>query len=221
MRFAFAQQPLYAAVSLGTLDSASEATIAREIARATARGLPAEPLIAKVREGRLKRAAGTRIQLAVTSLAVRLDSARAALGVGATSAELIAAADALNAGAHPAALRALRDAAFVRPITVPIGTLAQLIASGVPQQRAVDAIVALLKRRATPAQLLALGNQVELDVNSGLRPEESAAFRLRGIEAGSLGDKVTVQGGNAVGATPTSGTPTPPRPAAPPPRRTP
>ena len=180
-----AQQMAFAANVPGELDSASEAVVAKEIARALARGLPVEPLIAKVREGRLKRATGPRIRTAVARLAERLDSARAALGAQSTLEELVAGADAIAAGAGEASLRTLR-AATTKPIAAPIGTLAQLVASGVTPQRATEMIVTLIRKNAPSAVVLALGNLVEADVASGLRAEESAIFRLRGIE-GSLG----------------------------------
>lgn len=187
-----AQQVAYAA-SLGPeLDSATQVAVAREIARARENGLPIEPLVAKVREGRLKRAPSIRIGTAVEKLAERLHAARTALGAQSSADEVIAGADAINAGAEPASLRALR-AASNRPIAAPIGTLAQLIASGVDQQKAVSMVVTLLKRNAAPKQVLALGNLVEADVASGLLPQESATFRLRGIEAAlSFGDKVEI-----------------------------
>jgi hypothetical protein len=185
------QQVAYAA-SIGVeLDSATQAAVTREVSRARDRGIPVEPLLAKVREGRLKRAPGASIRTAVSKLAVRLDSARAALGAQSSSEELIAGADAIAVGAGEAALRALR-AASARPIAAPLGTLAQLVASGVAPVKAVDMIVTLIHKNATPAQVLALGNLVEGDVASGLKPDESAAIRLRGIEMSSLGlgDKV-------------------------------
>jgi hypothetical protein len=184
-RPAAAQQVAYAANVMGELDSASAAAVNREIARAKERGLPVEPLVAKVREGRLKRAAGPRIRTAVVKLAERLDSARAALGVQSSVEELVAGADAIAAGASESSLRTLRSAT-TKPIAAPIGTLAQLVASGVAPQRATEMIVTLIRKNASPAVVLALGNLVEADVASGLRAEESAIFRLRGIE-GSLG----------------------------------
>ena len=184
------QQVAYAASLVTELDSATQEAVVREIARARERGLPVEPLVAKVREGRLKRAPGLRIRSAVEKLGERLNLSRGALGSESSAAEVIAGADALAAGADATSLRALR-AASPRSIAAPLGTLAQLIASGVDQRKAVEMIVKLLQRNAAPAQLIALGNLVEADVASGLRPEESAAFRLRSIE-GSLGfgDKV-------------------------------
>jgi hypothetical protein len=193
-----AQQVAYAANVPGELDSATSAAVAKEIARAKDRGLPVEPLVAKVREGRLKRAAGPRIRTAVMKLAERLDSARAALGAQSSTEELVAGADAIAAGAGESSLRTLR-AASPKPIAVPIGTLAQLVASGVSPQRAVEMIITLIRKNASPAVVLALGNLVEADVASGLRAEESAIFRLRGIE-GSLGTSA-----DALANTPTSG----------------
>jgi hypothetical protein len=184
-RPAAAQQLAYAANVMSELDSASAAAVNKEIARAKERGLPVEPLVAKVREGRLKRAAGPRIRTAVVKLAERLDSARAALGVQSSVEELIAGADAIAAGAGESSLRMLRSAT-TRPIAAPIGTLAQLVASGVAPQRATEMIVTLIRKNASAAVVLALGNLVEADVASGLRADESAIFRLRGIE-GTLG----------------------------------
>ncbi|MEP6732858.1 MAG: hypothetical protein ABJE10_19595 [bacterium] len=187
-----AQQVAFAANVPGELDSLSAAAVAREIARAKERGLPVEPLLGKVREGQLKRAPGPRIRTAVAKLAERLDSARAALGVQSSSEELVAGADAILAGAGEASLRTLR-AASAKPIAAPIGTLAQLVASGVAPPRAVEMIVTLMRKSAPPAVVLALGNLVESDVASGFGAEESAIFRLRGIEASLInGDKVSV-----------------------------
>jgi hypothetical protein len=54
-------------------------------------------------------------------------------------------------------------------------------------------IIALMKKNATAAQVMALGNLVEIDVASGLRADESATFRLRGIETAiGTGDKVSI-----------------------------
>lgn len=203
-----AQQVAHAASAGTELDSATQLAVTREIARARERGIPVEPLEAKVREGRLKRAPGVRIRTAVERLAERLAAARAALGAESSADEVIAGADAIAAGADASSLRALR-AASSRPLAAPIGTLAQLLASGVAQQKAVDMIVALLRRNAAPAQVLALGNLVESDVAAGLMPEESAAFRLRGIEAAlGFGDKLSAP------AATQSPPVTPPRPPA-------
>ena len=93
-----AQQVAYAASAVAELDSATQAAVLRELGRARSRGLPVQPLVAKVREGQVKRAAPDRIRLAVSALATRLDSARAALGPASSAAEIVAGADAIAAG---------------------------------------------------------------------------------------------------------------------------
>jgi hypothetical protein len=165
----------------------SDPTIRLEIDRARARGIPAEPLLSKVREGRLKRAPVPRIRSAVAALAVRLDSARAVIGPDATIEELTASADALAAGANANDLRMVASATAARPLSAPLGALAQLVASGVPSRRAAEMIVELLHRKPTGAMVLAFGNLVEADAASGMPAEEAAMFRLHslGTAAGS------------------------------------
>jgi hypothetical protein len=188
-----AQQVAFAATTLSELDSATRAAVARELGRAQNRGLPVQPLVAKVREGQIKRAAPERIRLAVAALAARLDSARAALGPSANAAELVAGADALSAGVDQGALRAVRAASGTRDLAAPLGALAQLVATGVPVRRATAMIVELVQRNAAPNEMLAFGVAVEGDVGAGVPAEESALFRLRAIEAqGVGGERITV-----------------------------
>ncbi|MDB4884249.1 MAG: hypothetical protein JWL95_3015, partial [Gemmatimonadetes bacterium] len=107
---AYTQQVVFAAGVPTELDSATRVALTHELGQARLRGLPLEPLVAKVREGTIKRAAPSRIRSAVAALAVRLDSARSALGAASSAAELVAGADALSAGADVPALRAVRAA---------------------------------------------------------------------------------------------------------------
>jgi len=183
---AAAQHATVLGASLADLDSATGAALLRELDAAVARGIPTAPLLAKAREGRLKRASGPRIRQAVTVLATRLDSARAALGPTATVEELSAGADALAAGATPDALRAVRTVARQPSLSVPLGALAQLVANGVSPRRATSMVVDLLRRSASSAQLIAFGNAVEIDVAAGLPADESATFRLRAA-SGAVG----------------------------------
>jgi hypothetical protein len=188
-----AQQVAYAATSVAELDSATQAAVVRELGRARTRGLPVQPLVAKVREGQIKRAAPERIRVAVVALSVRLDSARSALGPTSRDAEVIAGADAIAAGVDQASLRAVRAASGARDLAAPLGALAQLVASGVGNRRATQMIVELLKKDAGPRELLAFGMDVEKDVGAGVPAEESAVFRLRAIESQGLGaDRLTV-----------------------------
>ena len=194
---AAAQQVAYAAAAVSELDSTTRAAVMQELGRAQTRGLPVQPLVAKVREGQIKRAAPARIRLAVVLLAARLDSARSAMGPGSNAAELVAGADALAAGVDLASLRAVRAASGSRDLSAPLGALAQLVASGVPAPRATQMILELLKRDAGPHEMLAFGNAVETDVGAGVPAEESAVFRLRAIESQGVGtfDRTTVTTG--------------------------
>jgi hypothetical protein len=180
-----AQQTRYASTDATELDSATQAALRTELARARARGLPLEPLLAKVREGQIKRAQPARIRAAVASLATRLDSARTALAPDASSDEIISGADAIAAGADAIALRTLRSVGGRRDLVAPLGALAQLVASGVAPRRATQLIVELLRRDVPASQLLAFGNAVEADVGAGVPAEESAVFRLRAVESGA------------------------------------
>ena len=192
---ASAQQVAYAASALSELDSVTQAAVVRELGRARTRGLPVQPLVAKVREGQIKRAAPERIRHAVAALAARLDSARSALGTASNAAELVAGADAIAAGVDQAALRAVRAASGPRDVSAPLGALAQLVASGVPLRRATQMMVELVKRDAGPREILAFGIAVESDVGAGVPAEESALFRLRAIESGATGEGVTLSTG--------------------------
>jgi hypothetical protein len=203
-----AQQVAFAASALSELDSATAAALVREMGRAQSRGLPVQPLVAKVREGRIKRAAPDRIRIAVAALAARLDSARAALGQGSSAAELVAGADALSAGVDHGALRAIRTAGGPRDLAAPLGALAQLVASGVPTKRATAMVVELLRRNAGANEMLAFGVAVEADVGAGVPAEESAVFRLRAMEAQGIGSErltVTAPNGDPLTQVPLSG----------------
>ena len=194
-----AQQVAYAATAVAELDSATQAAVVQELGRARMRGLPVQPLVAKVREGQIKRAAPARIRIAVAALATRLDSARSALVPSSSPGELVAGADALAAGVAPASLRTVRAAGGARDLSASLGALAQLVASGVPARRATEMIVELLKRDAGPQEMLAFGNAVETDVGAGVPAEESALFRLRAIETQGIGafDRATVTNGQS------------------------
>jgi hypothetical protein len=218
-RPATAQVPAYAATAPPP-DTVLEVDLRRDIEGARSRGLPAEPLLAKVREGRLKRAPGSRIRAAVVALASRLDSARVAIGAAASTDELVAGAEALAAGASTSMLRTIRAAAGPRPIAVPLGALAQLLASGVAPRRAAEMIVELLRRNAASVQLLAFGNAVESDVATGMPADEAAAFRLQSIMRGGTTFTTTTVDGASVAAPRPAG-PVLSAPAAAPPRRKP
>ena len=75
-------------------------------------------------------------------------------------------------------------AAADRPVSAPVGALAQLVASGVRPKRAAEMIVELLRRKVGGPVVLAFGNLVESDAASGMPAEEAAAFRLHSLATG-------------------------------------
>ena len=173
-------------------DSLPLANIDREIASrltgivdsARARGLPTAPIIAKISQGVLLHAAPDRIVTAAQSVATRLDDARTALAPKPTAADIVAGGDALSVtGVTKTALEAVRSTSPSKPVAVPLGLLAQLVASGVPATRATKIVTELVKRGASNTQLVALGNDVNSDVGHGARANASLDVRLRGLTA--------------------------------------
>lgn len=151
---------------------------------ARARGLPTDPIIAKVRRGALLHVPSERIVAVARAVATRLEEARDALAPAPTPAEIAAGADALSIpGVTPDALRAVRSARPDKPVAVPIGVLTQLVAGGVPTKRATEIVTDLIKRGASDVQFVALGNDVASDVGRGARATSALDVRLRGLTA--------------------------------------
>jgi len=163
------------------LDSATAAAIAPIVERARAEKLPVTALYAKAREGQVQRVPVARIEAAVRTLADRMRTANEALAPDASEQELHAAADAIKSGVGPETLRAMRQAGGDGSLAVPIGVLTQLIARGVPVERASMEVVSLLKKGAVARNFIALEESVRQDVLAGRRPDESLDLRLKGI----------------------------------------
>jgi hypothetical protein len=188
----------------GIGDASAREAIRASIAQAEARGVPSAPLLTKVREGLAKQAPAPRIAQAVGALATRLASANDALAAATSADEVAAGAGALQAGISAASLRELRTRWPGTPLTVALGVMTQLVASGVPVPRAVSQVRVLLERGATPAQLVAFTAAVQSDVAAGIAPDVALMLRIQG--GGSIG---------ALGTGTTLGNTIPP--AAPPP----
>lgn len=165
------------------LDSTSAAQLAEIVDGARAHRLPVDPIVAKARLGILRHAPAATIVGAARAVAERLETARAALDPLATPTDIAAGADALGSGVNADALRSVRRAAPARSVAVPLGVLAQLVASGVPVKRATAIVTDLLHRGAPATQLVALGNDVDADVRAGERADVSLGMRLRQLNA--------------------------------------
>lgn len=161
---------------LGRLDPAVRPVVATLVDSLRAAGLPTEPLVQRALEGTSKHAAGDRIVAAVRRLARDLGTARAALGSEATGPELDAGAAALYAGARPADLLALRVRRPRQSLVVPLGVLADLVATGVPADTAAAAVLALAADTPDEAYLTFRRN-VERDIALGAPPAAAAAVR--------------------------------------------
>lgn len=164
------------------IDDASARTAIRTvIADAAARGLPTSPLVTKVREGIAKRATPDRIRNATSLLAERLAKASGALAPSRSPEELAAGADALQAGVSVTTLRDMRKLWPDKPLTVPLGVLSELMASGVSQSVATRRVRDLLIKGATSAQFASLGSEVRNDIASGLAPDAAMELRSKGV----------------------------------------
>ena len=178
---------LVSASSLRAQSPGVEAVVSRLADSARARGLPAEPLLAKAAEGKLKGADSARIVDAVRGLIRELDVAKTTLGPSATGPELTAAASALHAGVTPAQLaRVARVNARgetvggvegQRRVVMPLVVLADLVARRVSTELAVSSLETLVARGAPDAQFASLRAAIERDISNGDTPD--AAMRRR------------------------------------------
>ncbi len=162
-------------------DAAARTAIRTLITDAAANGLPTAPLVTKVREGVAKRATPDRIRTATNLLAQRLAVASAALAASRGAEELAAGADALQVGVPPGTLRDMRRIWPAKPLTVPLGVLAEMITSGVPHASASRRVRDLLLKGANTAQLASLGANVRADIAAGLAPDAAMELRSRGV----------------------------------------
>ncbi|MGI8618546.1 MAG: hypothetical protein ACR2L6_05580 [Gemmatimonadaceae bacterium] len=174
------------------LDARTATAVTRVLDSARARSLPTEPLVQKALQGAAKRAPSERVVAAVRELMGELTTARAALGARSTEAELVAGAGALHAGVPAATVTRIRSVRGGQSVTVAVGTLADLVARGVPVEAAVNAILALAGRGVADSDFLAFSNQVGRDIAAGAPP--AVAARVRAAGAGSGARPATVPG---------------------------
>jgi hypothetical protein len=180
------------------VDPETYRAVAEVIDRARSQALPTEPLVDRALEGAMKRAPGPRIRTAVAALAERLDIARGMLAPSPTEADIAAGAGALGVGVPRETLRAIRSVQPDRPVAVPLGVLTELVARRVPVDRAASMVVALMRRGATPTQLVALSQDVQQDIAAGIEPGAAFDLRTRGMAS-------SLAGGAAVATTPSAG----------------
>lgn len=162
-------------------DRETAAALTKIVRTASARGLPVDPIVAKVQLALVMHAPPGRVIETAQTVADRLEVARGAIAPDSLPADIAAGGDALSFKVPKGVLTRIHQAAAGRAIAVPLGVLTQLVASNVPAERAGDIVTQLMRRGATTDQLLALGNDVNSDVQRGARAMESVETRFRGL----------------------------------------
>ncbi|HEX6645012.1 MAG TPA: hypothetical protein VF037_10050 [Gemmatimonadales bacterium] len=165
------------------LDPGTAGAVRRIVDSASTAGLPPGPLVNKALEGASKGAAPERIVVAVRSLAADLGAARAALGSSATEAELVAGVGALRAGADGDVLARVKRARGESSALLPLAVLSDLVARGIPVDRAQAVILGLAERRAEDGQYRALPRAVGRGGEPAYGPPESPGRSRSGGEA--------------------------------------
>lgn len=162
------------------VDRETIAQMTRIVEAAKAANLPTEPLLAKAGGAARMRVPPARMIAALQAVAKRLEEARDALGVSSVTADIMAGADALSTkGVTTEMLQRLRIAQPSRSVAVPIGVMAQLVASGVAPKDAADIVSRLVRANASNRQLVALGNDVTQDIAAGAGPGSALQIRLQ------------------------------------------
>jgi hypothetical protein len=163
------------------LDAETSAQVSRIVASARSRGLPVDPILSKVRFAVVVHAPAAKIVATAEAVATRLDAARSVVAPHGAPGDIAAGEEALSFNVPKDVLKRVVQASANRSVAVPIGVLTQLVVSGVPANKAGEIVTELIKRGASPAQLVALGNDVNADVQGGARAVESADIRMRGL----------------------------------------
>lgn len=147
--------------------------VAREM---EASGVPSGPLFNKALEGAAKRVPPAQLVPAVRAYATRLQQARTALGPTAGVPLLVAGADAIQRGVSVDAIRQLPSDRPRSPVALLV--LAELLESGVPQDRAVRILRASMDQRLQDARMLDIPIRVRRLIRDGVPPAE-AIERIR------------------------------------------
>jgi hypothetical protein len=164
-------------------DRETIAQLTRILESVRAANLPTEPLVAKASLAARFHAEPARMIAAVRAVATHLQDARDALGDAAPTSDILAGANALGTtGVTKQMLRQVRAAHPNGSIAVPLGVMAQLVATGVAPNEAVDIVGRLVRAKASNAQLVSLGNDVSQDVNAGAGPASALQIRLETLK---------------------------------------
>jgi hypothetical protein len=165
-------------------DRAASGELSKIIDATRGNGLPVEPILAKIRYAVLvAHAPAPRIIAAARATAARLEEARAALAPNPTPLDIAAGEDALSSHVSSRSLQDVRRASGNRPVAVPLGVLAQLVTNHVEEKKATKIVTDLIRNGATGEQLVALGNEVNSDVQLGAKPNNALDLRTNRLSA--------------------------------------
>jgi len=165
---------------------------------AEADGIPGDILFNKALEGMAKHAPPDRLAPAVQAYAGRLREARAAFGADAQAALLVAGADALQRGVGTELLRGLGQSRERSPMACLV--LADLVETGIGNERALSLVREALQRRAREQQMLDMPAQLRRLMRQGRSAEDAVEQVRRGLMRGRGGGVPPV----APGAEPTT-----------------
>jgi len=184
-------------ISALVADREASAELAKIVATVRQNGLPLEPILAKVQYAVMVRSPAPRIVAAAHAVAARLEDARSALAPQPTATDIVAGENALWSGVSRKSLEEIRKVSPNKPVAVPLGVLAQLVVSSVPEKKATKYVTDLIKRGATSDQLVALGNDVNAEVKLGTRAMDALEVRMNRLNAvlgvpGANGDAASV-----------------------------
>jgi hypothetical protein len=164
-------------------DRETIAQMTRIVESVRAANLPTEPLLAKAGAAARVRVPPARLIAVLQAVAARLQEARDALGASSPNADIMAGADALSTkGVTKDMLQRIRVAQPSHSVAVPIGVMAQLVASGVTPKDAADIVSRLVRAKASNQQLVSLGNQVSQDILAGAGAGSALQIRLETLK---------------------------------------
>jgi len=178
-------------------DREASAELAKIVAAAQESGLPVDPILAKARYGVTVHAPASRIVAAARAVAKRLEDARSALAPQPTANDIAAGENALGSEISRKSLQEIRKVSPHKPVAVPLGVLAQLVANKVPEKKAVKYVTELIKHGATDQQVADLGNDVNAEVKLGSSAVDALEMRINRLNAvlgapGANGDAASV-----------------------------
>jgi len=150
--------------------------------RASAEGIPDEPLFNKALEGMAKRVPPARLFPAIEAYVGRLGQARGALGPGANVPSLVAGADALRRGVSSDALRSLDQNRGRSPMAILV--LAELVESGVPADRALAVLREAMAQQTRDDRILNIPARIRIMIRNGTAPTDAADRIRRLLESG-------------------------------------